>query len=91
MKIGDMNVALMDTHYLTGFYEIPSTDIPKKADILIMHESVPLPNIQAPPSQTFVEICKSFGRVFNGHMHFYGEKVLGIPNFWLLPAFIPSR
>ena len=91
IEIGPMNVTLMDTHYLTGYYEISPEDIPKKADVLIMHESVPLPNIQAPPTETFIEICKRFGLVFNGHMHFYKEKVLGIPNFCLLPAFIPSR
>jgi predicted phosphodiesterase len=91
IKIGEMRIALMDTHYLTGTYEISATDVPDKADFLFIHESVPILHVLSPPAETFVEICKKFKKVFNGHMHFYSEKVLGIPNFYLLPAFIPSR
>lgn len=91
IRIGQTSLALMNTHYLTGFYDIDTADIPKKADIMIMHESVPISDVQGPPTETFAAICKGFQTVFNGHMHFYQEKVLGIPNFTLLPAFIPSR
>ncbi len=91
VKIGETSFALMDTHYLTGTYEISPTDVPGKADILFMHESVPLPNISAPSKETFASICKNHRLVFNGHMHFYSERVLGIQNLCLLPAFIPSR
>lgn len=91
ISIGQTSIALMNTHYLTGFYDIDAADFPKKADILIMHESVPISDVQGPPTETFVEICRRFQTVFNGHMHFHQENVLGIPNFTLLPAFIPSR
>lgn len=91
IKVGLTTIALMDTHYLTGTYDIPLTDPPREADLLIMHESVPLPNVQAPSKETFVSICSNYQQVFNGHMHFYGEKTLGIPNLCQLPALIPSR
>lgn len=91
VDIAGFAVAFMDTHYLTGSYDIPLQDVPSKADILIMHESVPFPNIPGPPKEFFLSVCKRFGIVFNGHMHFYLEKALGIQNFWVLPAFIPSR
>jgi predicted phosphodiesterase len=91
VKIGETSLALMDTHYLTGAYEIPLADVPGKTGILFMHESVPLPNISAPSKETFASICENHRLVFNGHLHFYSEKVLGIPNLFLLPAFIPSR
>src|SRR6266480_1421853 len=91
LKIGTTSLALMDTHYLTGTYDIPLTDVPENSEILFMHESVPLSTTSAPPKETFVSICKNHQLVFNGHMHFYSEKVLGIPNFCLLPAFVPSR
>ncbi len=91
VKNGKTTFAFMDTHYLTGAYDIPLTDVPGKADILFMHESVPLAGVSAPSKENFVSICKNFRLVFNGHMHFYSERVLGIPNLCLLPAFIPSR
>jgi Icc-related predicted phosphoesterase len=91
IKVGDVEIAFMDTHYKTGSYEIPSEEFPRKADILFMHESIPIPNVSAPPRETFVDLCGRFHDVFNGHMHFYGEKILGIENFHQLPAFVPSR
>jgi len=91
IKVGDLEIALMDTHYKTGTYEIPSDEFPDHADMLFMHESVPIPNVSAPPRETFVDLCGRFGDVFNGHMHFYGENLLGIENLHQLPAFVPSR
>jgi len=91
IKVGDVDIALMDTHYKTGSYEIPSGEVPRQGDILFMHESIPIPNVSAPPRETFVDICRKFRDVFNGHMHFYGEKMLGIENLHQLPAFVPSR
>lgn len=90
-NIDDLAIRFMDTHYMTGAYDIPIEDVPDKADVLVMHESVPLPRIAGPPKEFFASLCKRFGVVFNGHMHFYLEKALGIPNFCLIPAFIPSR
>jgi hypothetical protein len=81
----------MDTHYKMGTYEIPPEEFPDQADILFMHESIPIPNVSAPPRETFIDLCSRFRDVFNGHMHFYGEKVLGIENLHELPAFVPSR
>src|SRR5947209_8005398 len=45
IQVGDLEIALMDTHYLTGSYEIPLDGIPEKADLLFIHESVPLANV----------------------------------------------
>lgn len=91
VEIGKTRIALLDTHYETGSYEIPVEELPSKADFLVMHESVPLPNVLAPSRDTVVEICGRFKRVFNGHMHQFQDKTLGIDNLCLLPAFIPSR
>jgi predicted phosphodiesterase len=91
VMVADVEIALMDTHYKTGHYEIPSDEFPKQGDILIMHESIPIPNVSAPPRETFVDLCSRFQVVFNGHMHFYAQKALGIENLTQLPAFVPSR
>jgi predicted phosphodiesterase len=91
VRIGDLSVAFMDTHYMQGNYDIPLEKVPEKADVLVMHESVPLFNTLGPARETFVAICKRFGVVLNGHVHFYVEKALDIPNFYLIPALIPSR
>jgi len=74
VDVGDLAVGFMDTHYLTGSYDIPLEDVPDTADVLVMHESVPLPNIPSPPKEFFVSACKRFGTVLNGHMHFYLDK-----------------
>jgi len=90
-EIDNMAIAFMDTHYLVGQYDIPFDQVPSDADVLVMHESVPFANTQGLSKQTLASICERFKVVLNGHMHFFREKTLGIPNFYLLPAFIPSR
>lgn len=91
VHVGDLTLGFMDSHYVQGSYTVPSEDVPERADVLFMHESVPILNVTGPPKEFFSSLCKRFGIVFNGHMHFYVEQTLGIPNFYVLPAFIPSR
>jgi len=91
VKIGDLNVFLMNSHYVQGIYEIPLTKVPENGDILIMHESVPVRGVPAPSEENFRAICKRFKLVFNGHMHFFQLNTLSISNLYMIPAFIPSR
>jgi len=91
VKIEDSNVFMLNSHYVPGMYEIPLTVLPEKGDLLIMHESAPFRGVPAPGEENFRTICKRFKLVFNGHMHFFESKALGIPNLYMIPAFIPSR
>lgn len=91
VKIGDRNVSMMDSHYEPDMYKIPLKEVPEDGDILIMHESAPIRGIPAPSEEDFRAICKRFKLVFDGHMHFFQPKVMGIPNLYMIPAFIPSR
>jgi len=91
VKIKDRNVFLMDSHYVPGIYKIPLKEVPENGDLLIMHESAPIRGVPAPSEGEFRTICKRFKIVFNGHMHFFQPKAIGIPNLYMIPAFIPSR
>lgn len=91
VKIGDRNAFLMDSHYVPGIYKIPIKEVPEDGDLLIMHESAPIRGIPAPSEEEFRAICKRFKLVFDGHMHFFQPKAMGIPNLYMIPAFIPSR
>ena len=91
VKIGDLNAFFLDSHYLPGLYDIPLEQIPGKGYMLIMHESAPLWGVPAPSEENFRSICKRFEIVFNGHMHSFQPKAVGIPNLYMIPAFIPSR
>lgn len=91
VKIGDRKVFLLDSHYVPGIYKIPLKEVPENGDLLIMHESAPIRGIPAPSEEEFRAICKRFKLVFDGHMHFFQPKAMGIPNLYMIPAFIPSR
>lgn len=91
VKIGDLNVFMLNSHYVPGIYEIPLTGAPENGDLLIMHESAPIHGVPAPSEENFRTICKRFKLVFDGHMHFFRSKAVGIPNLYMIPAFIPSR
>jgi hypothetical protein len=90
IKIEDLNVFFMDSHYVPGLYDIPLEKVPSKGDVLIMHESGPLWGIPAPSEENFRTLCKRFKLVFNGHMHSFQPKAMGISNLYMVPAFIPS-
>jgi len=91
IPFGDLRLFFLNTHYVAGNYEIPLDEIPKDGNVLFMHESILMGNILGLSKENLERICKVFKFVFNGHMHFYAEKVLGIPNLYNVPAFIPSR
>jgi len=91
VKIMDLNVFFMDSHYVPGSYDIPLESVPKGGNLLIMHESAPLWGVPAPSHENFRALCNRFKLVFNGHMHSFQPKALGIPNLYMIPAFIPSR
>ena len=90
-KIADLNVFFMNSHYVPGLYDIPLERVPEKGDLLVMHESAPLWGVPAPSEENFRALCKHFKLVFNGHMHSFQPKAMGIPNLFMVPAFVPSR
>jgi DNA repair exonuclease SbcCD nuclease subunit len=91
IKIDNLNVFLLNSNYTQGYYEIPLQEIPKTGDLLIMHESAPLWEIQGVSKESFVELSKRFKLVLNGHMHIFLPSALGLSNVYMLPALIPSR
>lgn len=91
VKIGDMTVLLMDSHYQKGCYDLPANDIQDHADLLVMHETIPLWDAKGLSRDSCVSICKNFDLVMNGHMHAFVPNALDITNFYVLPAFVPSR
>jgi predicted phosphodiesterase len=91
ISFGDLRLSFLNTHYVSGNYEIPVEEIPREGDVLFMHESVSIGTIPGLSKENLEKICKMFKFVFNGHMHFYAENVHGIPNLYNIPAFIPSR
>lgn len=91
VDIHGLDVFFLNSHYVPGLYEIPLEKVPKKGDLLIMHESAPLWGIPAPSKENFRVLCARFKLVFNGHMHLFQRKALGISNLYMIPAFIPSR
>jgi len=90
ISFGDLRLSFLNTHYVSGNYEIPIEKIPR-GDVLFMHENISIGPIPGLSKENLEKICKMFKFVFNGHMHFYAENVLGIPNLYNTPAFIPSR
>jgi predicted phosphodiesterase len=90
VSFGELRLSFLNTHYVAGNYEIPTERIPK-GDVLFMHENISIGPILGLSKENLEKICKMFKFVFNGHMHFYAENVLGIPNLYNIPAFIPSR
>jgi predicted phosphodiesterase len=90
VSFGELRLSFLNTHYVSGNYEIPTERIPK-GDVLFMHENISIGPILGLSKENLEKICKMFKFVFNGHMHFYAENVLGIPNLYNIPAFIPSR
>jgi len=90
ISVDGLSLSFIDTHYVMGNYEIPVEEIPK-GDVLFMHESISMGNILGLSKENLESICRMFKFVFNGHMHFYKEKMLGIQNLYIVPAFIPSR
>lgn len=90
ISVDGFSLSFIDTHYVIGNYEIPVEKIPK-GDVLFMHESISMGNILGLSKENLESICRMFKFVFNGHMHFYKEKMLGIQNLYIVPAFIPSR
>jgi predicted phosphodiesterase len=91
VTIGNLNAFFMNSHYIPGIYVIPLEEIPKKGNLLFMHESLPLFGIPAPSEDNLRDICKRFNYVFDGHMHLYQTRPLKISNLFTIPAFIPSR
>lgn len=91
VKIADLNVFFMDSHYVPGIYSIPLEGVPDNCDLLVMHESAPIWGVPAPTRENFRALCSRFKLAFNGHMHSFQPNALGIPNFYMIPAFIPSR
>ncbi|MEM2612658.1 MAG: metallophosphoesterase [Nitrososphaerota archaeon] len=90
VSIDNLHLSFLNTHYTSGNYEVSPTEIPK-GDILFMHESISIGGILGLSKENLEKICNMFKFVFNGHMHIYKENVLGIPNLYTVPAFIPSR
>jgi len=91
VNIADLNVFFMNSHYVPGLYEVPLTGVPEECDLLIMHESAPLWGAPAPSKENLMAVCSRFKLAFNGHMHSFQPKAVGIPNLYVIPAFIPSR
>ena len=91
IDIDNVRVFLLNSNYVQGPYEIPLERLPSSADMVIMHESMPLWGMQGPSAETFRKAAKRFKLVLNGHMHTFHPKVFGIPNLFLIPALIPSR
>ena len=89
-KIGDHNIYFMETRYRQGNYEIPEEELPKKGQILIMHETLPwgMPGLE---EEVFQELSQRFSLILNGHMHHYSQGSLDIPHLYSLPALIPSQ
>jgi hypothetical protein len=90
ISVKNLNFSFLNTHYVVGNYEIPVEEVPK-GNILFMHESISKGGILGVSKENLERICKMFSFVFNGHMHYYEENVLGISNLYNVPAFIPSR
>jgi len=90
VRIGETGFFLMSSHYVTGPYDIDLSTL-ERADVLVMHESLPIEGMSGLPLEKVEEICKRYRFVFNGHMHFYQGNTLGFPNLFLLPALVPSR
>lgn len=91
MNIDGIKVFLMNSNYAQGPYEISLEKISDKGDLLIMHESIPIFGLQGLSKEIVRELTKRFKLVLNAHMHMFSQRILGIQNFFTLPALIPSR
>lgn len=89
--IGDHKIYFMETHYRQGNYVIADEQLPQGGEVLIMHETLPVGPIPGLQEEVLQELCRRFGLVLNGHMHFYASGLLGMSNLYSLPALIPSR
>ncbi|MBE9513584.1 MAG: metallophosphoesterase [Chloroflexi bacterium] len=89
--IGDHRVYFLETRYRQGSYRIPVEQLPGEGEILIMHETLPWGGIPGLEEELFQELSRRFCLLFDGHMHHFARSPLDIPNFYALPALIPSR
>jgi len=89
-EIGDLKIYFMETHYEQGSYGIAEETIPSKGEILVMHETLPsgVPGLER---EVIQKLSERFALLLNGHMHFYGRRLLGMNNLYSLPAMVPSE
>ena len=101
-NIADCAFFFMNTRYETGWYSVDALkEISKKLSIeserykdkktfLLCHETL-APLKDAVPKEIVGSIRESFHWIFNGHMHYFDEKVYGLDNAVSLPSLLPSR
>ena len=90
VEIYGFKVFFMSTRYERGDYDLKGFE-PTDADILVMHEQLPVYGMPGLYFDTLCKLSKKYKLIINGHMHFFKKGFLGFPNLIQLPAFIPSR
>jgi DNA repair exonuclease SbcCD nuclease subunit len=101
VRLGDVWVYFMDTHFEGELYEpnavsqiiqqlTSSTTETKGNRILLCHETfAPFPSCL--PKEAIEEATKVFYWIVNGHMHTWGSDAYGLRNVITLPSLLPSR
>lgn len=79
------NTFFLDSNYKQGFYDICLDNIPDKADLAFIHESVPVWTVQGLGQQTLEKLADRFKLMLNGHMHSFVENACNLQNFCLTP------
>lgn len=101
VKLGDVSIYLMDTHFQGELYEpnavseiikqiTPSATEVGGKKILLSHETF-APFANSLPKEAIAEARKIFDWIVNGHMHMWNPKAYGISNVTTLPSLLPSR
>jgi len=100
IKLGDVAIYCMDTHFAGELYEpkavsqiIQQLTTATKTEgnkILLSHETF-APFQNSLPKEVIAEARKVFDWIVNGHMHMWNPKAYGLSNVTTLPSLLPSR
>ena len=100
VKLGDVWVYFMDTHFEGELYEpsavsqiiqkLTSAVKTEEIKILLSHETfAPFPSCL--PKEAIEKARRVFDWIINGHMHTWNSDAYGLKNVMTLPSLLPSR